>query len=156
MRYRWLEHRAPTLGLMATVDYAAVCEAIEPRPSVQVWPNVARLGKNRVDAETFPATFHVPLLVAVRLSKEEAAKGPQVLQLLIEIVDVTNEMNVVQRIELSEPIEDYSAVTTGPVGFPLLITPVVELTLPRSAPFLVRVKGWSGHYDFLLAAVLQS
>lgn len=136
---------------MALVDYAAVCEAVEPRPDLNVWPNVLRLGKNRVDAASFPATVEAQLLVAVRLSAEEAQKGPQVLELLIEVVDVTGDMNVVNRIDVGEPISDYSAVAPGPVGFPLLVTPVIELRLPRQAPYLVRVSGWSGHYEFLLS-----
>lgn len=139
---------------MVTIDYAAVCEAIEQRPSLSVWPNVRRLGKNRVDLPAFPATAELPLLIAARLSSEEAQKGPQVLEILIDIYDVIDDA-VVDRVELAEPVEDVSRITPGPVGFPILLTPTIAVTLPRSAPFLVRVKGWSGHYDFLLA-VLES
>jgi hypothetical protein len=140
--------------VVATIDYAAVCEAIEQRPSPSVWPNIRRLGKNRVDVPAFPATVKLPLLIAARLSSEEAEKGPQVLEILVEIYDIVAD-SVVDRVELADPIEDVSRMTPGPVGFPILLTPTIEVTLPRSAPFLIRVKGWSGHYDFLLAALAR-
>ena len=140
---------------MATIDYAAVCESIEQRPSLSVWPTVRRLGKNRVDVVAFPAAVKLPLLIATRLSAEEAEKGPQVLEILVEIFDVVAG-TFVDRVELAEPLEDVSRITPGPVGFPILLTPTIEVTLPRSTPFLVRVSGWSGRYDFLLAAFAQS
>lgn len=88
---------------MATIDYAAVCEAIEQRPSLSVWPNVRRLGKNRVDVVAFPTTVKLPLLIATRLSAEEAQNGPQVLEILVEIFDVVAD-TVVDRVELAEPM----------------------------------------------------
>ena len=137
---------------MATIDYAAVCEAIEERPSLNTWPNILRLGKNRVDISVYPATVQVAMLIAARLSAEEAQQGPQVLELLVETYDVVaNE--VVQRVDIAEPIEDVSAITPRPVGYPLLLTPRVEFHLPHEGVFLVRVKGWDSHYDFLLAAL---
>lgn len=136
---------------MATVDYAAICGAIEERGSVHEWPNITRLARNRVDAASFPATVDVPLLIAARLSAEEARKGPQVLEVLVEVFDVLNDLEAVAAIDLAEPIGDFGKMAPGPVGFPLLLTPTVTLTLPRANPYLMRVKGWDGHYDFLVS-----
>jgi len=139
------------VACVATIDYAAICETIEERPTIDVWPNIRRLGKNRVDVSGFPARVEVPFLIAARLSKEEADKGPQVLEILIEVFDVVGN-EVVQRVDLAEPIEDVGHVTPGPVGYAVLLTPIVSLALPSERPYLVRVKGWDGQYDFLLAA----
>lgn len=137
---------------MATIDYAAICEAIDERPSLSTWPNIRRLGKNRVDVPAYPDAVQVPMLIAARLSVNEAQEGLQVVELVVEIYDIVAD-EVVHRVDIAEPVGDVSAMTPTPVGYPLLLTPRVELHLPHDGVFLVRVRGWDGHYDFLLAAL---
>lgn len=151
------QHRlgCPYREVVATIDYAAVCEAIEQRPSPSVWPNVRRLGKNRVDVPRIPGDSETPTADRCPAVVGGGAEGPQVLEILVEIYDVVADAVVVQ-VEVADLIEDVRRITPGPVGFPILLTPTIEVTLPRSAPFLIRVKGWSGQYDVLLAALERS
>jgi hypothetical protein len=71
---------------------------------------------------------------------------------LVEIHDLVADEGM-QRVDIAEPIANVSAMIPRPVGYPLLFTPRIELQLPRDGVFVVRVKGWDGHDDFLLAAL---
>ena len=95
---------------MATIDYAAICEAIDERPSLGTWPNVRKLGKNRVDVPAYPVAVQVPMLIAARLSADEAQQGPKVVEGL----------NVVAE------SKEFGAVAPKPVRFGSLTTGVSE------------------------------